>query len=107
MGSWLNKYRHEHGADEEPGLDVTERARLRKLERENQELRADASSQKSDRILRKGVRVAAKYEFLDSYASTPNASAVLKICRWVEVSRSGFYHWRSARSRPQRPAGVL
>lgn len=37
----------------------------------------------------------AKYEFIDSYAATPNAPTVLKMCRWLEVSRSGFYHWRS------------
>ena len=37
----------------------------------------------------------AKYEFIDSYAATLKAPAVLKMCRWLEVSRSGFYHWRS------------
>lgn len=37
----------------------------------------------------------AKYEFIDSHATTPEAPAVLKMCRWLEVSRSGFYHWRS------------
>lgn len=37
----------------------------------------------------------AKYEFIDSYAATRDAPAVLKMCRWLEVSRSGFYHWRS------------
>lgn len=37
----------------------------------------------------------AKYEFIDSYAARPKAPAVLKMCRWLEVSRSGFYHWRS------------
>ena len=37
----------------------------------------------------------AKYEFIDSYtASSPKAPSVLKMCRWLEVSRSGFYHWR-------------
>lgn len=41
----------------------------------------------------------AKYEFIDSYAASyvaeVKAPAVLKMCRWLEVSRSGFYHWRS------------
>lgn len=37
----------------------------------------------------------AKYEFIDSYASMPKAPAALKMCRWLEVSRSGFYHSRS------------
>lgn len=38
----------------------------------------------------------AKYEFIDSYATgAQKPPAVLKMCRWLEVSRSGFYHWRS------------
>jgi transposase-like protein len=41
LGSWVNKYRVEH-AEDEPPLTVSERARLRELERENQELRMKA-----------------------------------------------------------------
>jgi transposase-like protein len=38
LGSWVNKYRAEHAGDEPP-LTLSERARLRGLERENRELR--------------------------------------------------------------------
>src|SRR6187549_485376 len=38
LGSWVNKYRVAH-ADEEPPLSISDRARLRELERENRELR--------------------------------------------------------------------
>jgi transposase len=38
LGSWVNKYRTEHAGDEPP-LTLSERARLRELERENRELR--------------------------------------------------------------------
>jgi transposase len=38
LGSWVNRYRAEHAQDEPP-LTVSERARLRELERENRELR--------------------------------------------------------------------
>lgn len=38
LGNWVNVYRREH-ADEEPALTLSERARLRELERENRELR--------------------------------------------------------------------
>jgi transposase-like protein len=38
LGAWVNKYRTEH-ADDEPPLSLSERARLRELERENRELR--------------------------------------------------------------------
>jgi transposase-like protein len=40
LGNWVNVYRREHaGEDLEPPLSVSERARLRELERENRELR--------------------------------------------------------------------
>ena len=38
LGNWVNKYRAEH-AEEEPPLTISERARLRELEREVRELR--------------------------------------------------------------------
>lgn len=41
LGNWVHKYRVEH-ADEEPPLSVSDRARLRELERENRELRIKA-----------------------------------------------------------------
>ena len=41
LGNWVNRYRVEH-ADEEPPLSVSDRARLRELERENRELRLKA-----------------------------------------------------------------
>jgi transposase len=41
LGNWLNKWRAEH-AEDEPPLTVSERARLRELEKENRELRMKA-----------------------------------------------------------------
>ncbi|MET7518304.1 transposase [Streptomyces sp. NPDC005373] len=38
LGTWVSRYRQEH-AGEEPPLNISERARLRELERENRELR--------------------------------------------------------------------
>ena len=38
LGTWVAKYRDEHVGDE-PALSITERARLRELEREVRELR--------------------------------------------------------------------
>jgi transposase-like protein len=40
LGNWVNIYRREH-AGEEPPLTVSERARLRELEREARELRME------------------------------------------------------------------
>ena len=38
LGNWVKEYRETH-ADDEPALQVPERARLRELERENRELK--------------------------------------------------------------------
>jgi transposase len=40
LGNWVNAYRREHATDEPP-LTVSERARLRELEREARELRME------------------------------------------------------------------
>lgn len=38
----------------------------------------------------------AKYEFIDSYVADNSATSyVVDRCRWLGVSTSGFYHWRS------------
>ena len=41
LGNWVRAYRQNHAGDEPP-LRVSERARLRELERENRELRMKA-----------------------------------------------------------------
>jgi transposase-like protein len=41
LGNWVRAYREKH-ADDEPSLQLSERARLRELERENRELRMKA-----------------------------------------------------------------
>ncbi len=38
LGNWVKEYRETH-ADDEPGLQLSERARLRALERESRELK--------------------------------------------------------------------
>ena len=44
LHNWLKKYKEAHGgAVPEPGLNVSERARLKELECENQELKAEAA----------------------------------------------------------------
>jgi transposase-like protein len=40
LGNWVKQYRQAH-AGEEPALTVSERARLRELEKENRELRLE------------------------------------------------------------------
>lgn len=42
LGSWVARYRREH-AGEEPALEMSERARLRELERRNRELEMECA----------------------------------------------------------------
>ena len=36
------------------------------------------------------------YEFIDAeYATREAAPAITQMCAWLEVSKSGFYDWRS------------
>jgi transposase len=41
LRTWVNRYRDEH-AGEEPALTISERARLRELEKENRDLKMKA-----------------------------------------------------------------
>ena len=94
LRNWLNKYCEANGGTE-ADLTVSERARLKELEREVQELRAEtAFLKKSQRLLRAGAAVVSKYEYIDSQKSEPtNHKSVVKMCLWLAVSTSGFYHW--------------
>ncbi|MCX4403781.1 MULTISPECIES: IS3 family transposase [unclassified Streptomyces] len=92
LGTWVSRYRQEH-AGEEPPLNISERARLRELERENRELRMKTEFLgKSGGLLRPGIPVTEKYEFIDGEADN---FPVQQMCTWAGVSTSGFYHWRS------------
>ncbi|MHA5055150.1 IS3 family transposase [Streptomyces sp. SD15] len=92
LGTWVSRYRQEH-AGEEPPLNISERARLRELERENRELRMKTEFLgKSGGLLRPGIPVTEKYEFIDGEAGN---FPVQQMCTWAGVSTSGFYHWRS------------
>jgi len=45
----------------------------------------------------------ARYEYVDSQNNEPgNTNPVVKTCRWLQVSTSGFYHWWAAHNRPLR-----
>ncbi|MCX5096454.1 IS3 family transposase [Streptomyces sp. NBC_00365] len=92
LGTWVSRYLQEH-AGEEPPLNISERARLRELERENRELRMKTEFLgKSGGLLRPGIPVTEKYEFIDGEADN---FPVQQMCTWAGVSTSGFYHWRS------------
>ncbi|HET6208354.1 MAG TPA: IS3 family transposase [Terracidiphilus sp.] len=100
LGNWVRAYRQKHVGDEPP-LQLSERARLRELERRNRELEMEnAFLKKHSRVLRTGASVSEKYEFIDAQYAKPsagggNAPTITCMCRWLGVSKSGFYEWRS------------
>ncbi|MGA5504984.1 IS3 family transposase [Streptomyces umbrinus] len=92
LGTWVSGYRQEH-AGEEPPLNISERARLRELEREDRELRMKTGFLgESGGLLCPGTPVTEKYEFIDVEADD---FPVQQMYNWAGVSTSGFYHWRS------------
>jgi putative transposase len=55
---------------------------------------------KSSGVLRSGAPVTEKYEFIDAeYATRAGDAAcaptIAQMCKWLTVSRSGFYDWRT------------
>ena len=50
-------------------------------------------SQKSQCLLREGSATVSRYEYIDSERNDPGqTNPVTKMCGWLEVSTSGFYH---------------
>ncbi|MGE5255694.1 MAG: IS3 family transposase [Hyphomicrobiales bacterium] len=52
------------------------------------------------------------YEFIDAeYATSESAPAVTRMCAWLEVSKSGFYDWKSrpesATAKRQKELGLI
>ncbi|HET9395429.1 MAG TPA: IS3 family transposase, partial [Nitrospiraceae bacterium] len=103
LRNWVNAYRQAH-AGEEPPLTISERARLRELEKEVRELKLEREFLgKSRRVLRQRVSVEARYELIDAEKRTLGPDGrpvhtVVKMCAWLGVSSSGYYEWRK---RPQ------
>ncbi|MGY1490822.1 IS3 family transposase [Methylobacillus pratensis] len=100
LRNWVNAYKKEHPVAE-PELSVSERARLKELEAENRELRAENEFLgKSDGLLREETPVSVKYAFIHSEEGN---YPVVSMCRWACVSRSGYHTWKtrepSARAR--------
>ena len=79
LRNWLIKYRDAHGGTETE-LTVTERARLKELERENQELRAETAFLKKATAdpSRRRPAVIGKYEYIDSQRNDPAETGLLR-----------------------------
>ena len=98
LGNWVRVYREKH-AEDEPPLQLSERARLRGAGAgEPRAGDGEHFPEKSRGVLCQGASVSEKYAFVDAeYANNPGTRcfpAVAAMCRWLEVSKSGFYEWR-------------
>jgi transposase len=87
---WVRVYRKKHAGDEPP-LQLSERARLRELEREVRELRMKADFLQSRDVLRGGAR-----ERPGSYAHVRIAGDAKIRLSWMEVP-AGKRHRQAAR----------
>ncbi|MGQ4597216.1 IS3 family transposase [Nocardia sp. R6R-6] len=91
LGNWVALHRKKHPVEDEP-LTISERARLRELERENRELRMTKDFLgKSGSLLREPPAV--KYDFI-AEMDAEKAYPVAFMCKKLNVSRSGYYEWR-------------
>ncbi|MFE3547031.1 IS3 family transposase [Nocardia sp. NPDC059177] len=89
--NWVKEFRAAHAADSE--LSISERARLKELERRVRELEEENRFLgKIGGLLREEAPVTVKYAFI---ASEEGNHSVVSMCRWAKVSRSGFYAWRN------------
>ena len=107
LGNWVRAYREKHAGDEPP-LQLSERARLRELERENRELRDEERLPfKSRGVLRGGASVSDVYEFIDAeYATGRGRSGDHAACAggW-EFRSPGFTNGGRGRTAQRRKEG--
>ena len=86
LRNWLVKYRENNGGTETE-LTVTERARLKELERENQELRAETAFPKKRRLTSRGSSGSEQVRIHRLPKIDPeNTNPVTKMCHWLQVS---------------------
>ena len=89
LGNWVRAYRQKHAGDEPP-LQLSERARLRELERRNRELEMEnAFLKKAAAYFAAGASVSEEYEFIDAqYADTPPVAGCSRDHAHVQVAGS-------------------
>ena len=88
--NWIGKYRWEH-ATEEDSRAVLESAEIARLGNEVRGLRQGCEFLKSSGLFREGTAVSQRYELINR---EEGRYPIASMCRWVGVSKSGYYSWR-------------
>ncbi|MFE4296211.1 IS3 family transposase [Streptomyces sp. NPDC056907] len=97
LRGWVKRHQKQHEPPADADLSVSERARLKELERRNRELEMEnAFLKKAAGVLREGSPVASKYEFIDEMRldTVEYAYSAEFMCIRLGVSKSGYYNWR-------------
>ena len=94
LRSWVKQAETDAGRGTPGSLTTDERRELAKLRRENRILREEREiPKKGGSFLREGVAVSERYRFIDAEkAQYP----IVRLCRVMQVSTSGFYGRRAA-----------
>jgi len=97
LRGWVKKHQKQHEPPADAELSMSERARLKELERRIREVEMENAFLKKMRsVLREGSPVASKYEFIDEMRldTVEYAYSVEFMCDRLDVSKSGYYNWR-------------
>ncbi|MEU1450585.1 IS3 family transposase [Streptomyces mirabilis] len=97
LRGWVKKHQKQHEPPADAELSMSERARLKELERRIREVEMEnAFLKKCAGVLREGSSVASKYEFIDEMRldTVEYAYSVEFMCDRLDVSKSGYYNWR-------------
>ncbi|MGV9885349.1 IS3 family transposase [Streptomyces sp. NPDC003379] len=98
LRGWVKKHQKQHEPPADAELTVSERARLKELERRIREVEMEnAFLKKCAGVLREGSPVARKYEFIETMRldTAEYVFPVEFMCERLDVSKSGYYDWRS------------
>ncbi|MFJ8744663.1 IS3 family transposase [Embleya sp. NPDC127516] len=93
LGTWVTRYRRSMaGPESAPRNPDTSTERERQLEREVRKLREEnAFLLKASAYFARETMVSSRYELVDAEKAN---FRVAEMCRWLDISRSGYYEWR-------------
>ncbi len=104
LGNWAGIYRREHAGEDgaagrrpsAPGCASSRQAETRELKMENEFLKKAASLLRPRPSVTDRVRVHRPEYAVYQESDVEHVPSIVKMCRWMDVSRSGFYEWRNA-----------